>query len=215
MDALASVREDRFHFDGVDYFRGHAAAVQLGDVGERRDLAGSASHLTVQGRPPHDTLAIERVAHIDLQGATVRGSDIGVDVSVAEVGCLGPSTVARLLHDKTLCLVRLDAAPRGVIDAANACNGVLDVLGRAGKAGRLVHQVVVAVETATARDLTQASRWSLAGANDACVLTAVGDDGRRSVVRLAPRATFAYLLLKPTWLGKRIAGAEPDSWSRS
>ena len=107
---------------------------------------------------------IERVARIDLHGVTVRGSDIGVDISVAEVGSLGASTVARLLHDKTLCLVRLDAAPRGLIDAANACTGPLDVLGRAGKAGRLVHQVLVVVETATARDLTQASRWSLAGA---------------------------------------------------
>ena len=101
-----------------------------------------------------------------------------------------------------------------MIDAANECAGVLDVLGRAGKAGRLVHQVVVVVETATARDLTQATRWSLAGASDDCVLTAIGDDGRRSVVRLAPGATFAYLLLKPTWLGKRIAGAEGDAWSR-
>jgi hypothetical protein len=214
LGALASVREDRFHFDGVDYFRGHAGAVQLGDVGERRNPAGSASHLAVQGHLPHDTLPIERVAHIDLHGVTVRGSDIGVDVSVAEVGWLGPSTVARLLHDETLCLIRLDAARRGVIDAANACTSVLDVLGRAGKAGRLVHQVVVVVETAAARDLTQASRWSLAGTNDACVLTAVGSDGRRSVVRLAARATFAYLLLKPTWLGKRIADVEGDAWSR-
>ncbi len=100
-----------------------------------------------------------------------------------------------------------------MIDAANECAAALDVLGRAGKAGRLVHQVVVLVETATARDLAEASRWSLGGANDDCVLTAIGDDGRRSVVRLAPGATFAYLLLKPTWLGKRIAGAEGDAWS--
>ena len=176
--------------------------------------AGSHSHLAVQARLPRDKLPIERVTRIDLQGVTVRGSDIGVDVTVAEVGSLGASTVARLLHDRTLCLVRLEAAPRGVIDAANGCTGVLDVLGRAGKAGRLVHQVVVIVETATARDLTQATRWSLGGANDDCVLTAIGDDGRRSVVRLAPGATFAYLLLKPTWLGKRIADAECDAWSR-
>jgi len=46
------------------------------------------------------------------------------------------------------------------------------------------------------------------------VLTAIDNDGRRSVVRLAPGATFAYLLLTPTWLGKRIAGAEGDTWSR-
>ena len=214
MVALALVREDCFHFDGVDHFRGRAAAVQLGDVGERRNPAGSPCHLAVQARLPRDQLPIERVTRIDLDGVTVRGSDIGVDVTVAEVGWLGPSTVARLLHDRTLCLVRLEVPARGVIDAANAFTSVLDVLGRAGKAARLVHQVVVVVETATARDLTQASRWSLAGASNDCVLTAIGNDGRRSVVRLAPGATFAYLLLKPTWLGKRIADAAGDAWSR-
>ena len=213
MGAVATVREDHFHFEGVGYFRGHAAAVQLGDVGERRDPAGRPGHLAAKARLPRDKLPIERVTRIDLQGLTVRGSDVAVDIAVAEVGSLGASTVARLLQDRTLCLVRLEAAPRGVIDAANECGAALDVLGRAGKAGRLVHQIVVLVETATARDLTEASRWSVGGSNDDCVLTAVGVDGWRSVVRLAPGATFAYSLLKPTWVGKRIAGAEGDGWS--
>jgi hypothetical protein len=214
LGAVATVREDHFHFDGVNYFRGHAAAVQLGDVGERRNPAGSHSQLAVQARLPRDRLAIERVTRIDLQDVTVRGSDVAVDITVAEVGSLGASTVARLLHDKTLCLLKLEAAPRGVIDVANECASLLDGLRRAGKAGRLVHQVVVIVETATARDLAQAKRWSLGGTNDDCVLTGIGGDGRRSVVALAPGATFAYLLLRPTWLGKRIADAECDPWSR-
>ena len=213
MGADAAVREDHFHFDGVDYFRGHAASVQLGDVGERRNPAGSHSHLAVRARLPRDKLAIERVTRIDLQGVTVRGSDVAVDITVAEVGSLGASTVARLLHDRTLCLLRLEAAARTVVDAANGCTGPLAVLSRAGKAGRLVHQVVVIVETATARDLTQATRWSLSGADETCVLTGIGDDGRRSVVLLAPGATFAYLLLRPNWLGKRIAEADRDVWS--
>jgi len=214
LEAVATVREDRFHFDGVDYFRGHAAAVQLGDVGERKDPAGSYSHLAVRARWPRDKLAIERVTRIDLQGVTVRGSDVAVDVTVAEVGSLGASTVARLLHDRTLCLLKLEAAPRGVIDAANQSTSLLDRLGRAGKAGRLVHQVVVIVETATARELAQATRWSLGSTNAHSVLTGIGGDGCRSVVALAPGATFAYLLLKPTWLGKRIAGVECDPWGR-
>ena len=92
-------------------------AVQLGDVGERRNPAGSHSHLAVRARLPRDKLAIERVTRIDLQGVTVRGSDIAVDITVAEVGSLGASTVARLLHDRTLCLIKLEAAPRAVIDA--------------------------------------------------------------------------------------------------
>ncbi len=36
MAADATVREDHFRFDGMDYFRGRAAAVQIGDVGEPR-----------------------------------------------------------------------------------------------------------------------------------------------------------------------------------
>jgi len=214
LGADATVREDHVHFEGVDYFRGHAAAVQLGDIGERRNPAGSHSHLAVQARLPRDRLLIERVTRIDLQGATVRGSDIAVDIVVPDVGSLGASTVARLIQDRTLCMVKLEAAPCGVIDAANKCAGLLDVLSRAGKAGRLVHQVLVLVETATARDLTQATRWSLSGTNEGCVLMGTDTDGRRSVVPLAPGATFAYLLLRPAWRGKRIADAECDLWSR-
>jgi hypothetical protein len=210
----ATVHADHFHFDGVDYFRGHAAAVQLGDVGEKKRSADGHSHLAVQTALPSDKLAIERVTRIDLQRVAVRGSDIQVDLIVTEVGSLGASTVARLLGDKTLCLVKLEAVPRDLIAAANASAGVLNVLSRAGKGGRLVHQVFVVLQTATAQDLSRATRWSLSGARNDCVLTGIGDDGQRSVVVLAPGTTFAYLLLRPTRHDKRIAGAASDSWSR-
>jgi hypothetical protein len=209
----AAVRDDHFHFDGVDYFRGHAAAVQLGDVGERRNPAGSHSHLAMQARPRRDTLPIARVTPIDLHDVTVRGSDIEVDLVVAEVGVLGPSTVARQLRDRTLCLIKVEAAARELIDAANASADVLDTLRRAGTGARLVHQVFVVLETATARDLAQAARWSIDGADGVLELTGFAADGRRSAVALAVDATFAYLLLKPRWLGQRIADAAPDSWS--
>ena len=214
MGADAKVREDHFHFDGVDYFRGHAAAVQLGDVGEKKRAAAGHHHLDVQARLPRDKLRIERVTRVDLRGAVVRSSDIDVDITVAEVGALGTSTVARQLEDKTLCLVKLEASPRGVIDAANDCAAALNALGRTDKAGRLVHQVFVILETATAQDLSQGTRWSIAGDNDNCTLTGFGPDGQRSVVLLAPGTTFAYLLLRPTWLGNRIAAAASDTWSR-
>jgi hypothetical protein len=214
LGADATVREDHFHFDGVDYFRGHAAAVQLGDVGEKKRAAGGPSHLVVRARLRRAKLPLERVTRIDLRGATVRGSDIGVDITVAEVGSLGAATVARQLDDRTLCLVKLEAAPRDVIAVANACAGALDVLHRAGKAGRLVHQVFVIVETATAQDLSQATRWSITRVSDDCVLTAIGADGQRCVVVLAPGTTFAYLLLQPIGLGKHIADAASDTWSR-
>jgi hypothetical protein len=212
--ADAAVRKDHFHFDGTDYFRGRAAAVQLGDVGEKMRPASGHSHLAVQARLPSDTLALERVTRIDLQGVAVRGSDINVDITVPEVGSLGASTVARLLGDKTLCLVKLNAAPHDVIAAANACGAALDVLSRASKGGRLVHQIFVVLQTATAQDLSQATRWSFSGVDADCVLTGFGEDGHRSVVVLASGATFAYLLLRPTWLGNRIAAAASDTWSR-
>ena len=214
MGADAAVRKDHFHFDGTDYFRRLAAAVQLGDVGEKMRPTSGHSHLAVQARLPSDMLAIERVTQIDLQGVTVRGSDINVDITVPEVGSLGASTVARLLGDKTLCLVKLEAAPHDVIAAANSCGAALDVLSRASKGGRLVHQIFVVLQTATAKDLSQATRWSLSGTDDDCVLTGFGEDGHRSVVVLAPGTTFAYLLLRPTWLGNRIAAAASDTWSR-
>jgi hypothetical protein len=218
LGADATVREDHFHFDGVDYFRGHAAAVQLGDVGEKKRAAAGHHHLDVQARLPRDKLHIERVTRVDLQGAVVRSSDIIGSITVAEVGSLGASTVARQLEDKTLSLTKLEASPRGVIDAANECAAALNALGRAGKAGRLVHQVFVILETATAHDLSRATRWSVSGADDDCVLTGIGADGRRCVVVLGLGTTFAYLLLKPKWNAhlrktcKRIDDWEDDPW---
>jgi hypothetical protein len=214
LGADATVREDHFHFDGVDYFRGHAAVVQLGDVGEKKRAAAGHHPLDVQARLPRDKLRIERVIRADLQGAVVRSSDIDGDITVAEVGVLGASTVARQLEDKTLCLVKLEASPRSVIAAANDCSAARHALGRAGKAGRLVHQVFVIVETATAQDLSRATRWSITGVEDDCVLTGIDADGSRSVVVLAPGTTFAYLLLQPTWLGTHIADAVCEPWSR-
>lgn len=209
-----AVREDHFHFDGIDYFRGRAAAVQLGDVGEKKRPTGGPSHLAVHGRLPRHLLPIERVTRIDLDGVTVRGSDIEADVMVAEIGVLGCSTVARQLRDRTLCLIKVEAAARDVVAAANACAGVLDALTRAGAAGRLVHQVFLVLETATAQRLSQATRWSISGASDDCVLTGIGADSHCSVVVLPAGATFAYLLLTPVGLGKRIADAASDPWSR-
>lgn len=214
MGADATVREDHFHFEGVDYFRGHAAAVQLGDVGRKWRSTGGQSHLAAPVRLPREALPLARVTRIDLRGALVRGSDIAVCITVAEVGSLGASTVARLLADETLCLVKLEAAPRDMVDAADASAGVRDVLSRSGSAARLVHQVFVILEAALAKDLSQAQRWLLSGTRDECTLTGIGADGQRSVVVLKAGATFAYLLLRPIWRGKRIADAEPEGWGR-
>jgi hypothetical protein len=210
----ATVREDHFHFDGVDYFRGRASAVQLGDVGEKLRPTIGHSHLAVQSLLPSDKLVIQQVTRIDLQGVAVRGSDIHVDVTVPELGSLGASTVARLLGDKTLCLVKFEVAPAAVIAAANASANALDVLSRAGKGGRLVHQIFVCLQLVLAQDLSRATRWCLSGARDNCALTGVSAGGQRSVVVLAPGTTFAYLLLRPSWHDKRIADAASDSWSR-
>ncbi len=217
MATNATVREDHFCFDSVDYFRGHACVVHLGDVGQKKRPAGGLSYLVSQARLPREKLPIQRVTRIDLEGVTVRGSDIHADVAVPEVGALGASTVARQLRDKTLCLVKLETAAGDVIAAANTSARVLNVLLRAGAAARVVHQVFVVLETATANELALATRWSISGTSevsDACVLTGIGADGGHRAVTLPSGATFAYLLLKPISLGKRIADATPDTWSR-
>lgn len=215
MPAPTKVCDDHFHFDGVDYFRGRAAAVCLGDVGAMRRPAGGPSHLDVRGALPRESLSVARVSRIDLDGLAVRGSDIASDVTVAEIGALGPSTVARQLQDRTLCLVKIEAAIDGVIAAANACAGARKALCSAGASGRLVHQVFVVLETAPARELARATRWWVREAAGACVLTGFHAEGGRSAVELRPGATFAYLLLAPIRAGRHIAAAAPDPWSES
>jgi hypothetical protein len=216
----ARVCGSHFHLDGVDYFRGHAEAVQIGDAGEKKTPGTQGSHLAARERVPRDSLKIQCATEIDLHRVAVSASDIGASITIPGVGSLGAATLARQLEDQTLTLVKLETLPQDIVAAANDAPRVITALLHAGNAGRLVHQVLVILEMKTALNLTRSARFEVSGDDECWAITGIGNCGSRTSVTLTPATTFAYLLLKPKWdvhplhNTKRIAAWEDDPWSR-
>jgi hypothetical protein len=215
----AKVCDNQFHLNGVNYFRGHADAVQLGDVGEKKTPATLGNYLAVQESVPRNKLTIAHATLIDIHSVAFDSSDIGASLTIPGVGLLGASTVARQLADQTLTLVKLETLPKDIVAAANASPDVITELIRAGNKGRLVHQAFVILEMKTALNFTRATRFDVSGSVKSWAVTASGGTGSGSstVVTIAPGTTFAYLLLEPKWDAKaqrqRIDDWEDDPWS--
>jgi hypothetical protein len=220
MGTDAEVCDNHFRLNGVAYFRGHADAVQLGDVGAKKTPVSQVSHLAVQASVARSTLTIARATLIDIQGIAFGGSDIGASLAIPGVGLLGASTLARQLADQTLALVKLETPPEDIVAAANASPDVIAALVRAGSEGRLVHQVFVILEMKTALNLTRSTRFDVGNGAESWAVTGIGGQGSRTVVTVPPGSTFAYLLLMPTWDAaqqrgcKRIEGGRSDPWSQ-
>ncbi len=217
----AKVLDNHFHLNGVNYFRGHADAVQFGDAGEKKTPGTQENYLAVQESVPRNRLKIERATQIDIHAVSFGSSDIGASITIPGVGSLSAGTLARQLEDQTLSLVKLETLPKDIVAAANDSPDVIAELIRAGNAGRLVHQAFVILEMKTALNFTRSTRFEVSGTAKSWTITATGGtgSGSRTVVTVTPGTTFAYLLLKPKWDAsqkknwKRIVDWEDDQWS--
>lgn len=217
MGSDTQVCDNHFRLGGVGHFRGHADAVQLGDVGAKKTPVNPASHLAVQVSIARNRLTIARAMRVDIHAIAFGGSDIGTSLAIPGVGRLGASTVARQLADRTLALVKMEAPPNEIVAAANASPDVIAALIRCGSQGRLVHQVFVIVEMKTALNFTRSARFEASRAAEAWVVTGADDNGSHTAVAFAHGTTFAYLLLEPKSDAKRprqrIEAWADDPWS--
>ena len=136
----AKVSSHHFHLHGVDYFRGQADVVQLGDAGEKTLSGPQEACIAVRASLPRHQLTIDRATQIDMHRVAISGSDIGAGITIPGVGVLGAATVARQLEDQALSLVKLECAPKDIVAAAQGSSAVITALVRAGAAGRLVHR---------------------------------------------------------------------------
>jgi hypothetical protein len=217
MAAEARVREDHFHLDGTSYFRGGADLVQLGDAGEKRMPATRPGHLAVQACVPRPWLPIARATRIEIHRTAFGADDIGGRLTVPGLGPIGPDRVACQLKDQTLSLVKLECGPDDLAAAAGETPAVVDTLARAGRAARLVHQVVVVLDMRVALNFTRSTRFEAHGAAEAWSVTGIGIG--RTVLPLEAGTTLAYLLLKPAWYAdpetncRHIVGWENDPWT--
>lgn len=217
----AMVCASHFHLDGVDYFRGRAEAVQIGDAGKKKTPGTQEIYIAAHQSVPRDRLKIRRATQIDMHRVALSANDIGASITIPGVGSIDAATLARQLEDQTLALVKLETLPQDIVAAANDSPGVISALVRAGSAGRLVHQVFVVLEMKTALNLTRSARFEVSGPGACWAITGIGGSGSRTVVTIGPATTFAYLLLKPRWDAHfpqrttRIAAWDDDPWSRN
>jgi len=217
----AALPVNHFQLNGVNYFRGRAGAVQLGDAGERKTLGAQERYLSVYASVPRAKLSIARASQIDVHSLALADNSFAASLVIPGVGSLGGASVARQLEDRTLALVKLETLPQDLVAAANESPMLIPELVRAGAAARLVHQTFVVLEMKTALAFARATRFEVSGSVKAWAIAASGadEDARRTVVTIAAGSTFAYLLLKLKWNAtqkkhwQRIDAWEEDPWS--
>ncbi len=239
----ARITNTSLKFAGLSYFRANSPSVLLGAFGEKKTPLTKQNYLEVLGRIPAARLKVHRAttATIDFTGTS--SVDVAVDVSVPVSGAdtdlgqgmgtdvvpgtdtgtvtLSPSVAYEQMRHDQLRLVKLDIYPSDIIKAANASPAVLNHLKECGDSGRLVHQIFMVLNAKTAKVFSSSTSLALSATNGEVMVTAKGSNGSTGdlTLKLSPRTTFAYLLLKLKWDAhqkknwKRIEGSEDDQQS--
>jgi hypothetical protein len=218
----AKIHDNHFHYNGVNYFRGHAEEVLLGDVGEKETPSTQENYLAVQGNVPRNKLKIHAASRIDIHTIDIDSKDIGVSIDVPGKGSVAAGSLATMIKDETLSLLKLSVLPKDIVGQANESPAnALDPLKQAGNKGRLVHQVFLIVEMKTAVTFNSATTFEVTGQVGSVTVTAKGGlaGSGGATITVSPGGTFAYLLLKPKWDAnlqknwKYIDDWEDDQWS--
>jgi hypothetical protein len=215
------IRDNHFHLDGINFFRGNANTVRLGSVGGKRTPSTQENYLGVEENIPVGKLTINKITVLTLNGTRISGGDVNAEIDVPGIGTLSPHVVSTRLQEDTLKLVKVDVLPRIAVEAANQSPKVLDALVRAGNRGRIAHQVVVVMDAASAETIRRGVSFDFTTDGGSPAITVHGVAGSKEVntVRINSGATFAYLLLEPKWDANRqknwtrIEDWKDDQWS--
>lgn len=216
------IRDNHLHFNGVNYFRGHAEEVLLGDVGEKCTPATQTNYLAVQGNVVRKNLQIHSSTVVSLKGAAIGSADIGLSIEVPGRGKLSAGSVASALVSGELTLLKLSVLPAKLWGLVNDNPAkALQPLKAAGSRGRMVHQVWTVLENKTAAVVDTATGFEIGVSGSSMTLTTRGGVGGSAgtSLTLSPGSTFAYLLLDPVWDAHqqknwtRVTGAKDDQWS--
>ena len=206
---------------GINFFRANSPVVLLGSVGEKKTPLTQQNYLAVDSRVPAPKLKVRKATTLVIDSSTATEKNLEVSVNVPLVGKLNAATASQQLRDDKLKLVLFEVTPRDIVDAANASPKVIDELQRIGDGGRLVHQIVVALEAKTATSFSNSASLDVTASVSGLKISAQGGLGSSGSIsiELDPGTTFAYLLLKPKWDANqkknwtRIVDWEDDQWS--
>jgi len=211
--ALAVVHDNHLSFAGVDYFRGNAPSVSIGDYGEKKTPLFGQNYLAVQDNIPSSKLIVKAVTEVEIDTTKSLAADIKLNLKVAGPFSGGAEAAYEGLKSKTLKLMKFDMYLGDVKEAVNKSPGVLDNLASYGSDARVAHQIFVVM---TAKE---ASAFKAGGtvtfSMQSGKLKAKGGIGGSTEIELSADTTYAYLLCKPDWnKGKTSADKfTDDQWS--
>lgn len=213
---------NHLHYNGLNYFRGNADDVALGDVGEKCTPSTQTNYLSVRGNVVRKSIKINKASQISLKGMALASADIGASINVPGRGSLSAGSVASLLKEDTLRLVKLSVLPKDIIEQVNDNpSKALNPLKDCGRSGRIVHQVFVILESKTAVTFDSASRFDVTVTGGGFTVNASGGVGGSAgaTAEVSAGSTFAYLLLDPEWDANmqknwtKVVDGKDDQWS--
>jgi hypothetical protein len=196
------IRDSHLHFEGVNYFRGNASRVLLGDVGDKKTPGTQENYLDVRGNVVRKNLRIHKLTRLSLKNVQVAGADIGGGLTIDGLGWLSAGAVASALREDELQLVHVSVLPKDIVALVNANpKNALEPLKACGNGGRIVHQVFAILAAKTAVTLAASARFDVTATVGGLTITGTGGVGGGAgvVTRIDAGNSFAYLLLKPKW----------------
>ena len=220
MSFQIEIHANHVKLEGVNFFRANASSLRLGSWGEKKQPLTQQNYLLLEGFVPVPKLKLRKGITCEITNSRLSEQDIGLTLTVPGVGNLSAGAAADQLRTDKLKLVKFEVLPKDMADAANASPAVIDGLRRVGNDGRLVHQVLVAMDPKSASLYSSASTIDATISGGKFSLTAHAGGGTSGGTTISfESATFAYLLLKPKWDANqknnwtRIVDWDDDQWS--
>lgn len=199
------IRDNHLHFEGLNYFRGNASRVLLGDVGDKKTPSTQENYLDVRGNVVRKNRKIHKVTRFSLKNMQLAGADIGGGLTIPGLGALTAGAVATALREDELSLIHVSVLPKDIVELVNANpKNALEPLKACGNGGRIVHQVFAILQSKTAVTLAGLARFDLNATVGGITINGTGGVGGGAgvVTTIDEGNSFAYLLLKVKWDAK-------------
>jgi hypothetical protein len=204
--------------ENVRYFTTGASSVELGSWGQKKQPVTQPNYLMVMDRVPAGKLKIRKSLALTIDSTTLTEANLGAGLTVPGLGPLKAGVAVDKLKREELRLVLLEVLPADMADAVNESPKVIEGFREVGNDGRLVHKVIVVLDSKTTDAFKVAGSVSAEVEDGNFKIRLSGSTGGITTVSFE-NATLAYLLLKPRWDANqkknwtRMVGSEDDRQS--
>jgi hypothetical protein len=196
-----------FEYGGMKYFRGNADHVRIGTYVQKKDPLGAKAYVDVENHIKLSYLKnIGRTGPIEVDWERQSKADVETNgdlkyFAVAAKGAVSASyEKAKSAKLKLMIFYIEEGTLKQILNGP--ADGARSFLAKEGGDGRIVSQVLVAMEASLAETFSTAGSLSSEAEGDVLVVTAKGGVTASggvhgsNTITLAPNTTFAYKLMK-------------------